>query len=100
MTNLGVPESATSVSVFLYLNTGNPGKVGEGIVEIYSLPTLKRYAYFKTDSTSAWRYNSDNYWLPINTDRTVIGLFYGLTDPNLSYSGSVNLYMQITGYCI
>lgn len=69
-----VPAGAKEVYLYIHVSTGAANQDGDIELKIYTAEGGNQYAsYFHLHgySQSAWSYNSDNFWLPITSNRNI-----------------------------
>lgn len=93
-----VPNSAKEVLVHAYAVTGSVNITQGFHYQIYTKEGATRYPFYlyvSTYSQNALSYNSDNFWLPITSDR-LIGIT--LTDSNNSFNDNLAGAVAVIGY--
>lgn len=60
--------------VYVYIDTGAGNSDGVTEFQIYTSEKTKKYSYYLYAhgyNQNSWSYNSDNFWLPITSSRTI-----------------------------
>ena len=92
LTDLGVPNTAKEVLVYVLIVTGNLYD-GFGSIQIYSTSANVLELYTRVYPQDAYSYNSDNLWIPIGEDRVVYAKYTGTALTKHSYAK-----FQVVGY--
>lgn len=93
-----IPKTATEILVFCYAKSGASAKTDGGFIDVSTIDANNRITtlslYVRTyENQQALAFNSDYFWLPYPTNRTVAAKWNGFV-PTKNTDG----YVQIVGY--